>query len=282
MKAAALEIDHVTIAGSDLSELNECFSSLGMATDYGGPHSNGITHMSLLGLPDGSYAELIATLRPHQFSPWWHEHIEGNGGPCGWAIEVPDVNAESQRVAGLGIAVRGPQHMTRVRPDGRMIEWDMAVLGDGGPGTKLPFIIRDRTPRSYRVSPSATFARGPLTGIAAVVLGVNDMDVSVALFRRLYALPEPSMETNISFGAHLAWFTDTPVVLAAPLQPDHWLAERLSRFGECPCAYLFSTGRFEEAEQVLELADSHEWFGRTVGWFDLGRSHGFHLGVDAD
>ena len=49
-----LKIDHVTIAGSDLSKMRDAFASLGLVSEYGGAHSNGITHMALLGFEDGS------------------------------------------------------------------------------------------------------------------------------------------------------------------------------------------------------------------------------------
>ena len=59
-----LKIDHVTIAGPRLEAMQAAFAGLGFTTDYGGPHSNGITHMALLGFRDGSYIELISSLEP--------------------------------------------------------------------------------------------------------------------------------------------------------------------------------------------------------------------------
>ena len=78
-----LKIDQVTIPGSSLAEMDKAFADIGLTTDYGGPHSNGITHMSLLGFDDGSYIELISSLEPgKKDSAFWGEHIAGNGGPC--------------------------------------------------------------------------------------------------------------------------------------------------------------------------------------------------------
>lgn len=141
-----LKIDHVTIAGSKLDAMQESFASVGLATDYGGAHSNNITHMALIGLRDGSYIELISTLEPgHTTHRFWPEHIAGNAGPCAWAVEVEDVVSEAARLKALGVPVDGPVYYHRQRPDGVTVEWDLAFVGEGSPGSTLPFIIKDRT-----------------------------------------------------------------------------------------------------------------------------------------
>ena len=38
-----LYIDHVTIAGPALAPMEQALAEVGLATEYGGPHSNGIT-----------------------------------------------------------------------------------------------------------------------------------------------------------------------------------------------------------------------------------------------
>ena len=50
----AMKIDHVSIAWSNLTFLQDAFESVGLKTDYGGVHSSGATHMSLLAFKDGS------------------------------------------------------------------------------------------------------------------------------------------------------------------------------------------------------------------------------------
>jgi len=51
-------------------------------------------------------------------------------------------------------------------------------------------------------------------------------------------LAAPIELTDPVFGAQLAVPGDAPIVLAQPLEPDSWLASRLDRFGEAPCAIL--------------------------------------------
>ncbi len=49
-----LTVDHVTLGASRLEALANAFAAAGLAADYGGLHSNGITHMSQVAFDDGS------------------------------------------------------------------------------------------------------------------------------------------------------------------------------------------------------------------------------------
>ena len=59
-----IRIDHATLAARSLDPMVEALRGLGFGPTYGGAHSNGVTHMSLVSFPDGSYLELISTLEP--------------------------------------------------------------------------------------------------------------------------------------------------------------------------------------------------------------------------
>jgi hypothetical protein len=278
----SLRIDHVTIAGSDLAVLENAFANVGLKTDYGGPHSNGITHMALLGFDDGSYIELISTLKPGQPAPWWDKHIVGDGGPCAWAVAVDDIATEAARIADFGIPVKGPAYFNRQRPDGVLVEWDLAFLGDQPAGATLPFLIQDRTPREWRVLPSASVTGTELTGIAMVILGVENLDRAVSLFRRVYNLPATKTEVNTDWDVRLAHFPGSPITLAAPLEENDWLSQRLARFGESPCAYLIGTSNLETAFRHLPLNKPVAWFSRQVTWLDSLRLNGVRLGIIAN
>jgi hypothetical protein len=281
----ALKVDHVTIAGSTLARLEEAFANVGLATDYGGPHSNGVTHMALLGFDDGSYIELISTMEAgRKDTNFWGEHIVQDGSPCAWAIYVEDVAAEAARVAQRGVPVSGPHYMNRSRPDGQLVEWELAFLGEQGAGANLPFIIKDITPRELRVRPSASVtaqAGQPalLAGVAKVILAVKDLSQTAALFQRVYDWPNPAITDKPDFEARLADFAGTPVILATPLGSQSWLADRLARFDESPCAFLVGTHNFEVAQKQYDLSQLSPWFDRPVAWFDPARLNGARLGL---
>ena len=143
----------------------------------------------------------------------------------------------------------------------------------------LPFMIQDHTPRSLRVQPSASVKSSGLTGIDVVVLGVKDMEAASALFQRAYGWKAPSVEEHAEFGARLAYFPGTPVMLASPLGADSWLAKRLEQLGESPVAYLLGTRDYGAASKRFDLSGRVQWFGSNVAWFDSGKLHGVRIGV---
>jgi len=204
----------VTVAGRDLAALEARFRDFGFAPVYGGAHSNGVTHMSIVALADGAYVELISTLELGAEAPWWHRAIADDAGPCAWALGVEDISAEARRIAALGVSVRGPLEMSRRLPDGRVAEWTLAYVGDGEPGSDLPFLIEDRTPRAIRVPPSA--AEG--TGIATVFVGAPALEPAIARYREVFALAPPRVERDAELDTRVARFDDAPVALVE--RPD--------------------------------------------------------------
>ncbi len=58
--AAELKVDHVTVAGRNLAGMQRAFNAVGIASEFGGKHTNGITEMAIASFPDGSYLEFIA------------------------------------------------------------------------------------------------------------------------------------------------------------------------------------------------------------------------------
>ena len=265
--ARSLKIDHVTLAASQLQVLQDAFAQIGLATDYGGVHSNGVTHMSLVGFDDGSYIELISTLTPGTHAPWWPAHIAADAGPCAWSIQVDDVSAEVSRLSMLGVPVSGPTYMQRKRPDGTTVEWDLASVGDGEIGTVHPFVIKDRTPRHWRVAPTSSVSGSELTGAAIVVIGVRDLESSIATFRRTYGLAKPHSIRSDHLLAQVALFEDQPLALATPLDPANSLAQRLALLGDSPIGILIGSKEFQTSQRRFKFAQEEQWATSQVGWF---------------
>ena len=177
--------------------------------------------MALLGFEDGSYLELISTVKAGAPSPWWPRQIVEDGGPCAWCARVDDLAAECARLSGLGIPVQGPTSFHRERPDGARVEWDLAFLGTGERGAVLPFLIQDRTPRELRVRPSAGVAATGLTGVAAVVIVVKDLVWTMELFRQVYGWPARETRPDPALEGTIVHFKGTPVMLRrAGVRPD--------------------------------------------------------------
>ena len=277
-KSVTLEIDHVSICGSNLDTLRQTFTDVGMTPDLGGPHGNGITQMAAIGFDDASYLELIAPVKPGATEgSEWAKFMAGDAVTCAWAVGTNVLLQEVDRLKKAGIAVTTPERGSRKRPDGMSIEWMTADAGSGTAGSTLPFIIEDETPRAWRVQTSASVQGAPVNGIENVVLGVNNLDASIALFRKAYGWAEPLTETQKDFGK-LAYFPGEPVILAAP-SGGGWLSDRLGKFGETPVAYLLGTRDFAAATKKYKLSGTKTWFGQKVAWFDLDKLKGYRVGV---
>jgi hypothetical protein len=275
-----LNVDHASICGTDLQAMQQAFTEAGLKPDYGGPHTTGGTHMALLGFDDGSYLEFIAPQTPGSAdSSPWAKLLAGDAGPCAWAVSSEDAQKEIDRLKAAGVAVEGPLKGSRKRPDNLAIEWVTAHVGGGTPGSTLPFVIEDRTPREWRVKASDSVKDSGLSGIDLVVLAVNDLKASADRFSKAYGWSEPLIETHNEFGAKMAYFPGEPVLLVAPADNKSWLNERLRKFGETPVAFLLATQDFNAATKKYRLSGSKMWFGQRVAWFDANKLKGVRLGV---
>ncbi|MGD0509637.1 MAG: VOC family protein [Terriglobales bacterium] len=277
-KSVTLELDHVSICGSNLDALSQAFAGVGLNPDLGGPHGNGITQMASIGFDDASYIELIAPIKPGATAGSnWARYLSEDAVTCAWAVGTNVLLQEVDRLKNAGIAVKAPESGSRKRPDGMSIEWKTADVGPGTPGSTLPFIIEDQTPRAWRVQTSDSVKGAPVYGVENVVLGVNNLDAAIALFRKAYGWADPLIETQKDFGK-LAYFPGEPVILAAP-SGGGWLSDRLAKYGETPVAYLLGTRDFAGATRKYRLSGNKTWFGQKVAWFDPGRLKGVRLGV---
>jgi hypothetical protein len=273
-----LKVDHATVCGPDLEPMRHAFAAAGLVTDYGGPHAS-VTHMALLGFEDGSYLELIAPQKPGVVEgSAWAKMMAGDAGTCAWAVGTADIKSEAERLKQAGTEVAGPFPGSHKKPDSTVIAWETARVGSGTQGATLPFIIEDKTPRNLRVQPSASLKRTGLTGIGVVVLGVKDLDAAIAVFRKAYGWEAPTLEEHKEFGA-MACFPGTPVMLAAPLDKNSWLADRLNKVGESPVAYLLATPDLSVAAKRFNLTQGSPWFHRDLAWFDAKKLNGVKLGV---
>jgi hypothetical protein len=228
---------------------------------------------------DGSYVELMG-LQPRAdltavAAHTWSRFLLNSGGQCAFALRVPDVGAEAARLKASGIPVGEPEKSGRARPDGFVLSWETADVGPGPRGSLFPFLIRDFTPREKRVFPAGAATTTRFGGVAKVLVGVRDLDEEIAQYRHAYGLAAPKLQRDAAFGADLAWFEGTPVVLARGLGADSWLARRVAEYGDAPCAFILAAagGPMDAREGV--------WFGRTVVWASearLGWRLGFEIG----
>lgn len=275
--AADLKIDHVTVAGEHLDAMRKALTAVaGLPTEYGGPHSNHATEMALVSFPDGSYLELMgiqanpdpAAVAAHD----WSQFLRSNAGPCAFAVRVTDLTGEIRQLKAAGIATGGAEAAGRTRPDGTKLAWQTVNVGPGRRGSLFPFLIADLTPRENRAYPSGNPTTDRFRGIAKVVVGVHDLEGAIAQYRKAFQLPAPLRRKDAKFGADLAWFEGTPVVLAQGIDDSSWLSRRTREYGDAPSAFILTAGS--------GMAGSpSKWFGRSVVWADDAKL-GWRLGFE--
>ena len=279
LSGADLKIDHITVAGRDLKALRAALASVGIASDYGGPHSNHATEMAVTSFADGSYLELIAlqsapdpkAVAAHD----WSQEIQHDAGPSAWAVRVPDLDAERKRLLAAHVRVGAAEPSGRARPDGVQLRWETAQVGDERRGTFFPFLIRDTTPREQRAFPSGKPTAPGIRGVTRIVIATRDLPASAARFQAAFGWNAPVQRDDPLFGARLVIFQGTPVVLAAPLDSKSWIAERLHRFGEGPCAFILGASN----KNALKTSSKSTWAGTEITWVDREKL-GWRLGLE--
>src|SRR5271154_1509048 len=171
-KTVILEVDHVSVCGSNLDTLRQIFTDVSLAPELGGPHGNGITQMASIAFDDGSYIELIAPIKPGASAgSEWAKFMSDDAVTCAWAVGTNVLLQEVDRLKKAGIPVTAPERGSRKRPDGMSVEWMTSIVGSGTPGSTFPFSIEDQTPRAWRVQTSASVQGAPVSGVEAVVIG---------------------------------------------------------------------------------------------------------------
>lgn len=277
LPAADWKIDHATVAGSDLKQLQSSLQKAGIATVYGGAHTNHATEMALVSFPDGTYLELMgiqAQADPAAVKAFeWSKFLTSNAGPCAWALRDSNLAAEVARLRAAGVTVSEPAEGGRKRPDGVTLAWQSSSIGEAIRGTFFPFIIQDKTPREQRVYPQGKPVTKEFRGVTRVVIAVRNLDDAIKRYRQAYGVPAPIKQVDAAFGAQLALMGSGAVVLAAPLNGQSWLAERLDQVGEAPCAFILAANN----PGKWKTESKSRWFGAEVAWLDAG----WRLGVEA-
>lgn len=264
-------LDHVVYAGADQERLVSRFADAGLTPEFGGVHDHGTTQMSVLGFSDGSYLELLGPTpeTAPETAVFWPDHLAADAGPTAWCRLVDDVAESTVSHVRAGVPADGPHHRGRERPDGTAIEWDMAFFGEPDAKLALPFVIADRTPRRYRVTPTEEHADGPLCGVAEVVLGVGDVEAWAARFADYYRTPRPVDFTHPEATGVLADIPGTPVSLLEVAGGGPIGARRRETgLPDGPVAFLLGTDDLDAASDAYTLTETAPWHGRRLAWVD--------------
>jgi hypothetical protein len=137
-----VSIDHLVYATPDLPAAVSSLAEQGITLSPGGAHVGRGTRNFLAGLGGTTYLEVIG---PDAEQPDPEEPrsfgIDNLAAPrlVTWAARVPRLSDALKAAAEAGYELLGPVPMSRRRPDGVLLEWELA-FPPGGDGL-VPFLI---------------------------------------------------------------------------------------------------------------------------------------------
>lgn len=232
----AQQLDHVVIAVRDLEQAIADYCELGFTVVHGGEHPGGDTLNALVAFEDGSYLELIAFRRPSPQHRWWSIAQRGEG-LIDYALLPTALASDVAAARERGLQLDGPFDRGRARPDGMMA----APQSAQPPAHDLPFLYGDVTPRELRlpVGDARRHANG-ITGVAELVVAVNDVAASAKRYRALLGTVPPSWDAADATppACVTVLLGETTLALREPLGTsdplDSVLRQRLATHGEGP------------------------------------------------
>jgi hypothetical protein len=173
--------DHLVVVVSDLARGIVTFESAGFTVISGGRHDAPPTHNALIPFEQGGYIELLAFRGSREAAAAREAWSAGSAtgverrflsrllrgeGMADVALHGADLRGLAAASDGVRWSERLP--MSRRRPDGVKLEWDLAFPDRDD----LPFVMVDRTPRSLRIpsDPDELMHPNGALGIARVML----------------------------------------------------------------------------------------------------------------
>lgn len=191
-------IDHAVIIVDNLTASMEKSREAGFNVVSGGENADNFTHNALIPFKDGSYLELFAATDPatpaemrqlvasgifdtamaglDAMQKRFMCHLAEGSGLRDFAVSSPGLNiSEVQRLAERGgFTLEGPIPMSRTRPDGIVVQWEVAVPVFEY-SSCVPFLIVDDTPRALRV-PDGNMTEHPngAAGIGSIEIATHD------------------------------------------------------------------------------------------------------------
>src|SRR6266853_2196704 len=135
-------LDHILLGCNDLDKGIEFVQEgTGVLPAIGGVHPGRGTRNALLSLGEHRYLEIIAP-DPAQSEIAHFPQIRSLTEPrlIGWAVHPPDLSAVAKQLRENKVEFTGPADGSRMRPDGRVLNWKTINLADDRHGL-LPFLI---------------------------------------------------------------------------------------------------------------------------------------------
>ena len=178
-------IDHFVVVVPELDAAIRDYTAAGFTVVRGGKHNIG-THNALIAFADGSYIELIAFLNPVGGHPWYAA-LEKGSGIVDFCMQTDDLPGDAEAMRRAGVPMGDATAMTRDRPDGFRLSWQLSIPNPPFNG-RVPFLIKDETPRDERVPRDRTHRNG-ITGLKTLTIAVEDTGATSVPYARVLGRP---------------------------------------------------------------------------------------------
>ena len=146
MPSVPADLDHLLLGSNDLDRgIDWMQERSGVRAIFGGVHPGRGTRNALLSLGPRRYLEIIAP-DPQQASATsgndMANRLRATQEPrlIAWAVHTSDLAGLVQKAAAAGIGIENPRDGSRVRPDGKTLQWRSFGLKKDFDGV-LPFFI---------------------------------------------------------------------------------------------------------------------------------------------
>jgi hypothetical protein len=258
-----VRIDHVIVAGPDLTQLETAFTRLGFNIVGGGEHPHLGTRNRII-LLDQGYIELLAIADEHVVSLAVRERIETAPGWIGFALQSDDIVAEADAMRARGADIRGPKPGRLVAPNGDVRSWQtVAVGGDDlfNVAEPIPFLIQhDSSGAQHQqelagADPILPHPNGAQR-LQAVIVATTSLPAAEERFARDYGLlaNKPAMAVPV-LAAHARPLplhaVGERVVLAEPLGTGI-VNDRLVNAGEGICCVSVAVADLDVTHDYLQ------------------------------
>jgi predicted enzyme related to lactoylglutathione lyase len=193
-------LDHVIIGVNDLASASaQLGKAMGLVVTPGGAHPGWGTHNAIVrfGL---DYLELLAVrdeaeAQNHPLGAELMALLRRGEGYVGFAMASDAIDADVAALRSRGVEMGEIRAGSRRRPDGRLMQWQMANVADDLVGRRLPFLIEHGTPAEERINWAPP--RGhPLTAtrMSAVALAVGELESATARYEQFLGYPPAVVE----------------------------------------------------------------------------------------
>ncbi|NOT35667.1 MAG: VOC family protein [Candidatus Eisenbacteria bacterium] len=201
-----LRFDHAVVIVDALEPAVRHHEDAGFTVVPGGRHDVLPTENALIAFADGSYLELLAfrdaTTRDELLrlagSPRWDAHLQsvsaiarrflprlvGAQGVADWVLAGSGLDRFASESRRRGEVMTGPFRMSRARPDGQSLEWDLLMPSN----FEAPIFIEDRTARELRVPADGAATSHPngARGVVGVTVRVPSVPAAALRLARLF------------------------------------------------------------------------------------------------